>query len=89
MLAKWIPQSHFTSRRDVRRLPTLRKLLARGQWLTPVILATQEAEIRGISANRRANSSGDTISKKKKTVTEKWLVAWLKHKSSCLSNVRP
>jgi hypothetical protein len=34
-------------------------------WLIPVILATQEAEIRGITTKSpQANSSGDPISKK-------------------------
>jgi hypothetical protein len=41
--------------------------LARCQWLTPVILATQEAEIkRNSSKPTPANISKDSISKKKK-----------------------
>jgi hypothetical protein len=41
-------------------------ILAGHWWLTPLILATQEAEIREITVQSQpwANSSGDPISKK-------------------------
>jgi hypothetical protein len=47
--------------------------------LTPVIIATQEAEIRRISVQSqpRQNSSQDPISKNK-TITKIGLVEWLK-----------
>jgi hypothetical protein len=44
------------------------------QWLTPVILATQEAEIRRIEV--WANSLREFVSKK--PITKKGLVEWLK-----------
>jgi hypothetical protein len=46
-------------------------------WLTPVIISTQEAEIRRITvqSQTRANSSLDPILKKP---IEKRLVEWLK-----------
>jgi hypothetical protein len=49
-------------------------------WLTPVILATQEAEIRRIVVRSQpwANSSQDPISKNPNT--KKGLVEWLKVK---------
>jgi uncharacterized protein (DUF305 family) len=49
----------------------------RCQWLTPVILATQEAEIRRMEVRSQpwANSSRDPI---KKTHHKKGLVEWLK-----------
>jgi hypothetical protein len=44
-----------------------KKIDARHQWLMPVILATQEAEIRRIAVRSQswANTSRDPISKKK------------------------
>jgi hypothetical protein len=66
-----------------------RVLLARCQWLMPVILATQEAEIRSImvQSQLQTNSSQDPIlrklitNKKKKIRKEKGkkgLAEWLK-----------
>jgi hypothetical protein len=53
-------------------------LLARHQWLTPVILATQEAEIRGIAVQSQNR-------KKKKClqdpISKLGLVEWLKVKA--------
>jgi hypothetical protein len=51
-------------------------------WLTPVILATQEAEIRRIAIQSQpwANNLQDPISKK--PITKKGLC------STCLANVR-
>jgi hypothetical protein len=51
---------------------------ARHQWFTPVILATQEAEITRISVQSQcpANSSQDPISKIPNT--KKGLAEWLK-----------
>jgi hypothetical protein len=48
------------------------------QWLMPVILATQEAEIRRITSSMpaQANSFRDPILKK--PITNKGLVEWLK-----------
>jgi hypothetical protein len=52
---------------------------ARHWWLTPIILATQEAEIRRITVRSQppANSSGDPILKKpitkKKTKNSWWI----------------
>jgi hypothetical protein len=43
MQAKTTLRFHLTA----FRMPTIKKTLARCQWLTPVILATKEAEIRG------------------------------------------
>jgi hypothetical protein len=53
-----------------------KKKLARHQWLTPVILATQEADIRTKPA--QPNSSKDPISKIKKPsrTQKKGLVDW-------------
>jgi hypothetical protein len=50
------------------------------QWLTPVILATQEAEIRRIWVQSQPRQIvHKTLSqKKKKTFTKKGLVEWLK-----------
>jgi hypothetical protein len=42
----------------------VRKKQARHRWLTPIVLTTQEAEIKG--SQPWANGSKDPISKKKK-----------------------
>jgi hypothetical protein len=49
------------------------------QWLMPIILVTQEAEIRrtAVRSQTQANSPGDPISKKKKH-HETGLAEWLK-----------
>jgi hypothetical protein len=50
--------------------------LARCWWLTPVILATQEAEIRRIMAQSQLSQIVPSpISKK---LPQKWLELWLK-----------
>jgi hypothetical protein len=51
---------------------------ARCQWLTPVILATQETKIRRIEVRSQLEqySSQDPILKK--SITKKGLVEWLK-----------
>jgi hypothetical protein len=49
---------------------------SQAQWLSPVILATQEAERSGGSLISRANSSRDPILKN--PTTKKELVEWLK-----------
>jgi hypothetical protein len=51
----------------------MRTYLAGHQWLTPVILATQEAEIRRIvvQSQPQENSSQDPISEKKKITKKK------------------
>jgi hypothetical protein len=48
------------------------------EWLTPVILATQEAKVRRIAVQSQswANSLGDPILKR--PITKKTLVEWLK-----------
>jgi hypothetical protein len=49
------------------------KNVARCRWLTPVILATQEAEIRGISVQSQSRQivHGTLFQKKKKSITKK------------------
>jgi hypothetical protein len=60
----------------------LKKKETRYQWLTPVILATQEAEIRRILARSQPwTNSSQTLSQKKKK--EK------KRKQACLGSMRP
>jgi hypothetical protein len=52
-------------------------ILSGHQWLTPVILATQEAEIRRIAVQSQpgANNSQGSISEKKNIIQK---VEWLK-----------
>jgi hypothetical protein len=50
------------------------------QWLMPVILPTQEAEIRRITVRSLANSSMRPYLKEK-TITNVGLVVWLKVKA--------
>jgi hypothetical protein len=67
----------------------LSKLGARHPWLMPIILATQEAEIRRITVLSQAwaNSSQDPISKK--PIIKKGVVEWLKQWSACQARLRP
>jgi hypothetical protein len=52
----------------------------RCRWLTPIILATQEAEIRRISdQSQRGQTVHETLSQK--TLHKKGLVEWLKVKA--------
>jgi hypothetical protein len=63
------------------RLHTQKGLVpARRQWLTPVILATQEAEIRRISVRSQPRQivCESLSQKKKKTLHKKGLVDWFK-----------
>jgi hypothetical protein len=53
-----------------------------GQWLTPVILATQEAEIRRITVRRQPKQIvHETLSVSKTPITKKGLVKWFKVKA--------
>jgi hypothetical protein len=61
-----------TPRKEKRKEPTL----AKHRWLTPIILATQEAEIRRILV---PSQSWQTVSEK--THHKKGLVEWLKVKA--------
>jgi hypothetical protein len=58
----------------------LRSSLSLAPWLTPVILATQEAEIRRIKVQSqpRLNSSRNPILNKHITHKKRRLVEWLK-----------
>jgi hypothetical protein len=49
-------------------------------WLTPVILATQEAEIRRITGSKHAWANSSTRSYLEKPFTDIGLVKWLKKK---------
>jgi hypothetical protein len=48
LLGRLRQEDHMNSRVQDQPGPDSYKTIARHQWLTPVILATQEAEIRGI-----------------------------------------
>jgi hypothetical protein len=50
----------------------------RYQWLTPVILATQEAEIKRIAVRSQPEQIVHEILSQKKTLHKKVLVEWLK-----------
>jgi hypothetical protein len=56
---------------------TVRKI-AGHWWLTPVILATQEAEIRRISVRSQPGQIAIETLSQNKSVTKKGLVEWLK-----------
>jgi hypothetical protein len=64
------------------------KHIARCWWLTPMILAPQDAEIRRIWVPRQpqANSSRDPISKT--PITKKNWLSGLSGKSTCLASMR-
>jgi hypothetical protein len=57
------------------------------QWQTPVIPATQEAEIRRIAVRSQPGQIAQETLSRKKPITKKGLVEWLKVKalSSSLS----
>jgi hypothetical protein len=63
-------------------------ILARCQWLKPIILVTQKAEIRRLQfeASPRKKNSRDPISKIPNT--KKGLAEWLWLWSACLANTR-
>jgi hypothetical protein len=55
------------------------ELDARNRWLTPVILNTQEPEIRRITVRSQPGQIVlETLSQKKKNLHKKGLVEWLK-----------
>jgi hypothetical protein len=62
------PRVALSSQTEFKILLKKDILLAGRRWLTPVIPATQEAEIRrmAVQSQPQANSSEDPISKKKK-----------------------
>jgi hypothetical protein len=51
---------------------------AGNQWVMPVILATQKAEIRRIKVQSQPGQKIQEILSKKKTLHQKGLVGWLK-----------
>jgi hypothetical protein len=74
-LSQWVSLGYNTRFSSPRKETVKSKSLARWRWLTPVILATQEAEIRRILvwSQSQANSLQDPISKKKKKPSQKKL----------------
>jgi hypothetical protein len=58
----------------------IKTILARARhwWLTPVILATQEAEIRRIEVRSQPRQIVQEILSQKKPLAKKGLVEWLK-----------
>jgi hypothetical protein len=62
-------------------------ILAGPQWLTPVILATQEADIRSIVVRSQTRQAvQETLSQKKSFTKKDLLVEWLKVKTLSLSS---
>jgi hypothetical protein len=62
------------------------------QWLTSVIPATQEADIRRIELRSQPQGKQfyfKTLSRKSPSHTHKRLVDWLKWYHACLANMRP
>jgi hypothetical protein len=66
----------------------LKSSYVRHQWLMPVILATNEAEIRRITIRSQpwANSSQGPISKIPNTGLEEWLLELLPSRCEALSS---
>jgi hypothetical protein len=61
------------------------------QWPTPVILVTQKAEIRRISVQSQPEQivpEKNSSQKKKKKITRKGLVEWLKWQVACPASMR-
>jgi hypothetical protein len=68
-----------------------REITTRHWWLTPIILAIQEAEIRRIVVTSQPWASSlpqEPISKKKKITKMDWQ-SGPSSKSTCLASVRP
>jgi hypothetical protein len=58
---------------------TIKSILAGGQWITPVILATQETEIRRIAIRSQPGQIAcEILSQKNPSQKRKGLVEWLK-----------
>jgi hypothetical protein len=67
----------------------INKKISQHQWLTPVILATQEAEIRRfIVQSQFRQIIYEMLLKKPTTKKKKRLLEWLKQYSTCLASVR-
>jgi hypothetical protein len=64
-------------------------LWARSQWLRPVILATQEAEIRRIMVPSQPQANRDPILKKKNLSHKRGWWSGSNGKSACLAIMRP
>jgi hypothetical protein len=96
-LSTWVVDTHLYAFVKIHRtvLPEESILLmwkfksCQRQRLTPVILATQEAEIRGWRFEAsQARSLKDPISKTKKNLHKKGLAEWLKSQSARLASIR-